>query len=130
MRSAASSSPSALKLATEPARAGTPRFAIVTVEPCAPLLIELSCRKPKGLAASALAAEAVYVFEAAGEHVREAPDLHVQRPSDSDIHAGTQVARGSGESATSVLRGCRLIGTRTAGDSHRSLLRSWCFSYS
>ena len=99
----------ALKLSSEPVGAATRGWGIpVIVEPRALLVIELSCRTPTGLAASALAAKAVYVFEAAGEHVGETPDLHVQRPGDSDIHSGTHVAR----------RG-----------SQRSWLRSWCFSY-
>ena len=100
----------------------------VIVEPRALLVIELSCRTPTGLAASALAAKAVYVFEAAGEHVGETPDLHVQRPGDSDIHSGTHVARRSGEPETPATSGAaRLIVLRRART--RSSLRSWYFSH-
>lgn len=61
----------------------------MTVEPRAGVVIELGGRELKGLAASTFAAEAVCVFEAAREHFRETPDLHVQGPGDSDVHAGS-----------------------------------------
>ena len=67
----------------------------MSLEPGARVVIEVSRRELKGLAAPALAAEAVSVFEAARQHLREPPDLHVQRLGDSDIHSGTPGGTGS-----------------------------------
>jgi hypothetical protein len=66
--------------------------ASMTVEPRTALGVEGSRRPPRYPPAAALAAEAVLVVEAAGEHVRDSADLHVQRPGDSDIHSGIHAA--------------------------------------
>jgi hypothetical protein len=64
----------------------------VTVKPRPSFRVEISAGQPHYLAAAALAGEAVLVFEAAGEHLGDPADLHVQRPGSATIHAVPRIA--------------------------------------
>jgi hypothetical protein len=78
----------------------------VALQPCATVEVDVSGGERDSLATAALAAEAVLLFEAAGEHFGEPPDLDVQRPGRSGVHLMPRIApRWSRESEAPAVSG-------------------------
>jgi hypothetical protein len=106
----------------------------VAVKPRPTLTVEVSAGQPNYLAAAALAAETVFLFEAAWEHLRDSPDLHVQRPGYRTFHAVTPAslrdrATSRQAPAASGLADSRCEPSSQSGSYERSWLASHCFSY-
>lgn len=81
----------------------------VSVEPCTAFVREFGGWELDGLSASALAAEAVFVFGSAGEQCRKAQDLHIQRSGGPGTRASSLITRRRRRQAGLRRRGARRI---------------------